>query len=173
MTKNLVPASEALQVLPEGHTLGDRLRCRNIWHAYGGFQDSSTVIAVSTDTWTPVVSPTTDPLWTAIEYDGLSLTTDEYMVMANAGDYIGTLSVTFEGDNTKDFLWRIYNVTQAAQSGYHIGATGLGNGNYVNVCIPLYLEAAANDQFRFEVYQLDGFDPTLRNSIFILNYLHD
>lgn len=141
------------------------------YHAFGGFQDQNETVSVAADTWTFVTNATND-LWTGIEADGLSLSGDE-MVVTNAGDYVGTLSITFSGANGKDFLFRIYNITQSAQSGYKVGGSATGAGNYVNVCVPIYLEAAAGDHFQFQVYEVDGNDPTFKNAIFHLAYLHD
>ena len=147
------------------------VRPTKIWHAYGGFQDKTETVAINADTWTHVTNAGND-LWTGLEADGLTLVEDE-MVITNSGDYSGTVSITFEGVNTKDYLFRIYNVTQVEQSGYYIGATGLGSNNYANVLIPLYIEAAALDHIQLQVYQVDGNDATFLNSIFYLSYLHD
>lgn len=148
-----------------------RIRVAKIWHAYGGFQDKTETVAVAADTWTFVTNATND-LWTGTEADGLTLSGDE-MVIERTGDYCGSLSVTFSGANGKDFLFRIYNITQAAVAGYKVGASGTGAGNYVNVSVPIYLEVTAGDHFRFEVYEVDGNDPTFKNAIFYMNYLHD
>jgi len=143
----------------------------SIWHAYGGFQDQSETLAINATTWTHVTN-STKTLWKGTEADGMTLSNDE-MVIANAGDYAGTMSVTFEGDNTKDYLFRIYNVTRGEQAGYRIGATGLGSSNYANVCVPIYLEVEAGDHFQFQVYQASGSDATFLNAIFYMSYLHD
>lgn len=147
------------------------IRQGDTWHAYGGFQGATEELSIDADTWTHVTNATND-LWTGLEADGFSLVDDE-MVVTNAGDYTGVLSITFEGGNGKDYLFRVYNVTQATQMGYRIGATGLGTGNYTNVCVPLYIEANAGDVLQVQVYVADGTDATFLNSIFYLQYLHD
>ena len=141
-----------------------------IWHAFGGFQDQTETLSIDADTWTHVTNAGND-LWTGLEADGLTLDGDE-MVITHSGDYSGFLSVTFEGGNGKDYIFRIYNVTQSEVSGYRIGATGQGTGNYTNVSIPIYLEATAGDHFQFQVYTTDGTDATFLNSIFHLSILH-
>ena len=151
--------------------LSSKLRVPSIWHAFGGFQDAAEAISINADTWTKVTNAGGN-LWVGTEADGVSLSSDE-MTITNAGDYFGQLSLTFSGDNQKDYLFRVYNITTSTQSGYHIGATGFGANNYTNVSVPLYLEAAAGNVFKFEVYQLDGSDIVVYNSIFYLSYLHD
>jgi len=143
----------------------------NVWHAYGGFQGESETVAIDADTWTHITNGDND-LWVGLETNGFTLTDDE-LIVTNTGDYTGTLSITFEGLNQQDFLFRIYNVTQTAQAGYQIGATGLGANNYVNVSIPIYLEATAGDHYQFQVYQVNGNDATFYNAIFHISYLHD
>lgn len=141
------------------------------WHAFGGFQDQSDTLAINADTWTHITNAGNN-LWTALEADGFTMTADE-LIVTNTGDYVGNLSVTFEGVNTKDYLFRIYNVTQSAVSGYHIGTTGKGSNNYSNVSIPIYIEATAGDHFQLQVYQVTGSDAMFLNAIFNLAYLHD
>lgn len=147
------------------------VRQTTTWHAYGGFQDENETLDIGVATWTHITNGDND-LWTGTEVDGMSLVDDE-LVITNAGDYAGTLSITFEGSNAKDYLFRVYNVTQSTPAGYHIGASGAGNNNYTNVCVPLYIEAAAGDTFQMQVYTADGTDADFLNAIFYLSYLHD
>ena len=74
-----------------------RLRQDSIWHAYGGFQNQAETLALDADTWTHVTNATND-LWTGLEADGFTLSRDT-MIVANAGDYIGALSITITGGN--------------------------------------------------------------------------
>ena len=98
----------------------------------------------------------------------------DVMTITNAGDYVGSLSMTLSGLNGKDFQIRIYNTTQATQMGYIIGATTTGASNYTNITLPIYIEADAGDSFRMEVQcTTDGSDPTFRSAVFEMHYLHD
>jgi len=152
----------------------ERLFVENIYHVYGGFQDESeTITCAVQNTWYHVTNATND-LWTGTEADGFSLSSD-VMTIENAGDYYGTLAISLSGLSGKDFEFRIYNVTQAAVEGYHMGVTTTGATNYQQIVIPIYIEAAANDQLRMEVRCTSGGsgDPTLVHSIFFISYLHD
>ena len=152
------------------HTSG-YFRPDKIWHAYGGFQDETELLAIGSDTWTHITNGDKD-LWIGLETNGMSLVSDE-MVIENKADYTGILSITFQGGTGKDYLFRIYNVTKAEQMGYHVGSTGKGVGNYTNAAIPIYIEASAGDHIQFQVYCADGTDATFFNAIFYMNYLHD
>ena len=151
-------------------TVTGMVRQTATWHAYGGFQDEAEALSLAADTWTHVTNVGND-LWTGLEADGLTLVDDE-MIVTNAGDYIGNMSITITGGNSKDFLFRVYNVTQAAVMGYHIGASTTVS-NYTNINLPLYLECDAGDVLQVQAWCLAGDDPTLRSSIFYINYLHD
>lgn len=153
--------------------LFNRLRLTSIWHAYGGFQSKAeTINVLGAGQWAMITNVTSD-LWTGLEADGLTLSND-IMTITNAGDYIGSLSMTFSGSNGKDFQIRLYNITQATQVGYVIGATTTGATNFTNIVLPLYIEAAANDTFRMETTCLtDASDPTFRSAVFWMAYLHD
>ena len=153
-----------------GNITGEQLKQSSIWHAYGGFQDETETLSIGVASWT-FITNSGNTLWTGIEASGISIVDDE-LILTNAADYSGVLSITFEGGNGKDYLFRIYNVTQATQSGYKIGATGQGSGNYTNVTVPLYLEANAGDAFQIQVYIADGTDATFLNAIFNLAYIH-
>lgn len=148
------------------------LRQKNVWHAYGGFQDANYTLAVDANTWTHITNGTNN-LWTGLEGDGMTLSGD-VMTITNGADYVGTLSMTFSGLNGKDYQIRLYNITQATQMGYQIGATSTGNANFTNVTLPLYLEVDSSDQLRMEMRcTTDGSDPILRSAVFHLAYLHD
>ena len=155
----------------DGNTSSNYVFVNKVYHAYGGFQDQTETLSIDADTWTFVTNADNN-LWTGFEADGMMLV-DDNMVISNAGDYVGNLSVTFEGGIQKDYLFRIYNMTQDEQAGYYIGASGLGNNNYTNVSIPIYLEVNAGDVYQFQVYEANGTDAMFLNAIFILNYLHD
>ena len=148
----------------------ERFRPDKIWHAYGGFQNQAETLALDADTWTHVTNATND-LWTGLEADGITLEDDE-MIIANAGDYIGALSITITGGNSKDFLFRVYNVTKDEVMGYNIGGSTTVS-NYTNITLPLYLECNAGDHLQVQAYCLAGDDPVLRSAIFYISYLHD
>jgi len=151
---------------------GCMLRQDNVWHVYGGFQDETETIDLPSATWTQVTNSTSN-LWVGLEADGFSVVNDR-MVIGNPGDYFGLLSLTFSGLNGKDFLFRVYNVTQSTVMGYHLGASTTSVANFVNVAVPIYFESLlANDELEFQAYSSDGADPTIRSSIFYINYLHD
>ena len=148
------------------------VRVPEIWHVYGGFQDADEPLSVTGSVWQHVTNATND-LWTGLEADGLALSAD-VMTILNHGDYAGSLSMTLSALQGKDYKIRLYNITQATQMGYVIGATTTGAGNYTNITLPLYIESNAGDQFRMEIQcTTDSTDPTLRSAVFYLAYLHD
>lgn len=153
--------------------VNDYLRVEKVWHAYGGFQAKSEVINVAGAGQWAFITNAGNNLWTGSEGDGLTLSGD-VMTFANGGDYFGSVSFTFSGLNGKDFLFRVYNITKAAQAGLYIGATTTGATNFTSVNLPLYLEIDAGNQLRMEVTcSTDGSDPTMKESVFYLSYLHD
>lgn len=154
-------------------TAAGMIRQGSIWHAYGGFQGASETIAIATvDVWYHITNATND-LWTGLEADGMTLSGD-VMTVVNAGDYVGTLSMSVSGLSGKDFQTRCYNITQAAQMGYIIGASTNGSGNFTIITLPLYLECDAGDELRMEIRCItDASDPTFKNAVFYLSYLHD
>jgi len=157
-------------VTATGVVSGSMLRQTGTWHAYGGFQDKAEALSLDPNTWTHVTNAGND-LFTGLEGDGLSLVDDE-MIVANAGDYVGNLSITITGGNSKDFKFRIYNVTKAEQMGYDIGASTTVS-NYTNISLPMYIECDAGNVLQVQAWCLAGDDPTLRSSIFYITYLHD
>jgi len=149
-----------------------QLRQGTTWHVYGGFQDSSITVDVQADAWTEITNATNN-LWVGVEADGFSLSGDT-MIVANTGDYAGTVGVTLSALQGKDYDFRIYNVTQDAQVGFSAGVTTTGVNNYAQMTLPIYLEATASDSLVLQVYgSTDGTDITLTHGIFFLTYLHD
>jgi len=153
-----------------GGVVTGRVQVGATWHAYGGFQGEAETLALAADTWTHVTNAGKN-LWSGLEADGMTLTADE-MIITNAGDYTGSLSITITGGNSKDFLFRIYNVTKAEVMGYHIGGSTTVS-NYTNITLPLYLECDAGDHLQVQAYCLAGDDPVLRSAVFYIIYLHD
>jgi len=139
-----------------------------VYHAYGGFQDVSETIVLDADTWTHITNATND-LWVLNEGDGISIVADD-IIIANTGDYMGNVSLTLTGGNSKDFLFRLYNVTQN-HAHYYIGVSTTVS-NYSNVALPIYIEATAGDHYQIQVKCVAGDDPTIRSAIFNISYLH-
>lgn len=154
-------------------TISGMVRQGTTWHAYGGFQNANSTITISgVDTWAHISNETLN-LWSGIEASGLTLAND-VMTFINGGDYIGSVSLTFSARDGKDFEIRLYNLTQATQMGYVIGATTTGVNNFTNIVLPLYIEANAGDGMRMEIQcKTDGTDPIVRSAVFYLAYLHD
>ena len=169
-----VSGAEDVEIDHHGNLIAaGMLRQGSVWHAYGGFQGASeTINIVNVNDWYHITNATND-LWTGLEANGLTLAND-IMTVVNAGDYVGTLSMSITGSTGKDFQVRCYNITQAAQMGYIIGASTDGAGNFTVITLPLYLECAAGDTLRMEVRCItDSSDPTFKNAVFYLAYLHD
>jgi hypothetical protein len=164
--------SANFNTLTAGRIYPNRIATDSVWHAYGGFQDSAITLDVtSAGVYVPIKNAA-GTLWGGSESDGLSLSGDT-MIVTNSGDYVGNVSITFQGANTKDFLFRIYNVTQARAEGYHIGATTTGAGSYANVALPIYLDVAAGDRLVIQVTcTTDASDPTIQTGLFYIAFLH-
>ena len=139
-------------------------------HAYGGFQDEAETLSLDADTWTHITNAGNN-LWTLAEGDGFTMVDDELIVTRHA-DYNGILTLTITGGNSKDFKFRVYNITKSEVMGYHIGASTTVS-NYTNISVPIYVEANAGDHLQFQAWCLAGDDPTFRSAIFTIQYLHD
>ena len=149
-----------------------RLRQDSIWHVYGGFQDSSITIDVLDEDWTEITNASNN-LWGGTEAEGFTISGDT-MTVVNGGDYTGSVSITFAALTNKDYHFRIYNVTQTAQVGFHTGASTTGATNFTNINLPIYLEATAGDELVLQVYGVsDGTDITVEHGTFFITYLHD
>jgi hypothetical protein len=155
-----------------GNTTTTYLFVDKIWHAYGGFQNKPTVIdCTGASVWANITNSTHD-LWTALEYDGVSMT-DDTMVFANTGDYVGSVTVSISGANGDDFFIRIYDLTASEQMGYIIGGTTTGASNYLPINLPVYIEATAGNQYALQIMNLGSAgDATARSSVFEVHYLH-
>ena len=173
ITENLLDEAGTEPPFVIGNFKAGTLLQEECWHAYGGFQGKSeTIDVLGAGQWAWITNITND-LWTGLEGDGISLIGD-IMTIENGGDYAGSLSMTLSGLNGKDFQIRFYNITQATQMGYVIGASTTGATNYTNITLPLYLELNAGDQLRLETTCLtDASDPTFRSAVFYIAYLHD
>lgn len=142
------------------------------WHAYGGFQNTATTITCTQNVWAKVTNGTSN-LWTALEYDGITMAAD-VMTIVNGGDYTGHISLAISGGVNEDYFLRIYNNTTAAQMGYIIAVTTTGAGNYQTLSLPIYLEVSAGDQLQLEIMNItNNNDATVRSAVFYIAYLHD
>jgi len=150
------------------HIIGNITKTE-VYHAYGGFQDVSQVITLVNDTWAHITNATND-LWVLNEGDGISIVDDD-IIIANTGDYTGNISLTLTGGNSKDFLFRLFNVTQNHAHNWIGVSTTVSN--YSNVALPIYIEATAGDHYQIQVKCVAGDDPTIRSAIFAISYLHD
>lgn len=144
----------------------------DIFHAYGGFQDSSAEIAITQGSWSKVGNAY-GSLWGGLEANGVSMSGDT-MTIANSGDYWGLVTFTFEGTNGNEYELRIYNVTQTSIEGFHLGESGRGAGNYSTLTMPIYVEATAGDKLVMQITNTDGNNnATAIFGSFIIIYLHD
>jgi len=149
------------------------LRQARIWHAYGGFQDQSSQVTCTTQNSWYHLTNVGNNLLTGLEADGLTLSGD-IMTITNAGDYVGTISITMSGIQGRDFQIRIYNITKDSGS-YHIGATTTGTSNYTNITLPIYVECDAGNTLKLEIRctSTNGAQPYFRSAVFSMYYLHD
>lgn len=152
-----------------------QIQQNNMWHAYGGFEDSSVAISITQDQWSMVTNVAQD-LWSAGSHgdsDGITLANDT-MVVANAGDYAGLLSMTFYGTNANEYDVRVYSTVQDAQMGYKQGASGRSDNNYISVVNPLYFTCVANDSLVLQVTNISGNNSaTFKFAEFYLYYVKD
>jgi len=149
------------------------IRVADVWHVFGGFQDSTVEISITEDEWA-VVTNTAGDLWTGISADGFSMSGDT-MIITNAGCYMGSFSVTFTVTNSNVVIFRVYNVTQAVAEGFTIGATGDGAADYVTVTKPLlFHDIAAGDRLVMQCTNTDASNNiTVRFGAYFVTYLHD
>ena len=154
-----------------GTAFATMLRQTNTWHAYGGFEDQAETVTCGAGDWNHITNAGTN-LWNLDENDGITISGDA-LTLTNAGDYEGVLSLSISAINGKDFHVRVYNNTQTAVCGRPMGISTTGAGNEMNVCVPIYIEAAASDAIQFEISSADGTDPVVDDGLFIIKYLHD
>jgi len=84
------------------------------------------------------------------------------------------MSLTYSSTNGVDFFVRAFNITDNVQTGYKIGRTAAGAGNYVNVVLPLYAEVNDNTLLRLEIQNISNSDNVvIRSGAFELHYVHD
>ena len=148
-----------------------RLKLSSVYHAFGGYENKSLTLTCDADVWTHITNGTSN-LWTGLEGDGITMVADQ-IVITNAGDYFGSLSMTISGLNGKDFHIRVYNVTQSAVMGFPLGISTTGTGNEMLFSMPIYIEADAGDILQLQINSTDGTDPILDDAVFYISYLHE
>ena len=170
----IVGATGDLTITPSGGDIFPvgYVRPSQLIHTYGGFQDSSLTIDLTVNTWAHITNPAFD-LWAAPEVDGFSFAGDT-ITSTYTCDIDGIMAATFNGTAQKEYRFRLWNITQARQEGYSQGVTGNGANNYVQISLPVYVEATAGDLFRFEVQNISGDeDIEFHGAIFKLIYVHE
>lgn len=159
--------------LPNLSGTPEREKVKNIYHAYGGFQDKNETLTIANQNEWTFLTNATNNLFTGNETDGISLSGD-IMTFKYGGDYFGNIAITLTGDLGQDFQLRVFNITQNKIMGYKIGVSTDGAGNFSNLATPLYLEINAGDQLRMEIQNISSDkDPTFKNCIFYIAYLHE
>ena len=168
--KNLYLAGDAEIA---GDLTADMLKQEETWDAFGGFEDSTSVITITEDAYSQITNSGND-LWQGVHSNGITISNDT-ITFANAGTYTGSISITFIGDAQDDYRFRIYNVTDAAEEGFAIGQTGNGAADWVSITKPLFfLNVSAGDEFVFEVTNLDAtHNMTAKYGSFYIQYLHN
>jgi len=150
----------------------DEGRITSISHCYGGFQSQAVVIACVQNVWSHLTNVGNN-LWNVSEEDGFTVLND-IVICHRAGDYEGYVCLTFSGANGDDYYLRAWNITTATQMGYFLAGTTTGAGNLQTISLPIYLELADNDQFRFEIMNTkNNNDPTVADGVYVIKYLHD
>ena len=97
-------AAERMRITTDGY-----VTVQKVWHAYGGFEGQGETIACGAGDWNHITNAG-NTLWNLDETDGITEASDAFTIV-NAGDYAGTLSLSFSSLNAKDFHVRVYNVT--------------------------------------------------------------
>ena len=172
VSPNIDSIETNIDTLGQSIHVNGRVTVNNVWHVYGGFQDSSITIDVLDEDWTEITNAS-NTLWGGTEADGFTISGDT-MTVVNGGDYTGSVSITFAALTNKDYHFRIYNVTQTAQVGFYTGASTTGATNFTNINLPIYLEATAGDELVLQVYGVsDGTNIIVEHGTFFITYLHD
>ncbi len=165
-----IPATGTVALID--HANAGMVRQSDTWHAYGGFQLSTTTIACTLNTWAWITNAG-HTLWVAVESSGVTVSGDVFTAV-HTGDYTGQVTISITGTNGRDFFIRVFNITTNAQMGYTIGATTTGTPNFTPITLPLYMELTAGDTFRFEIKNItDNADPDVRSAVYNIVYVHD
>lgn len=157
---------------PPVWTFSGYVKSETVNHAYGGFQDSAVVMDMAVGVWKPI-SNASKNLFTTVENDGVTIQNDTLTVLA-AGDYSGTVTVTFAADAITNWKLRLYNVTQARQEGFWIGGSSNSNADYFPLTIPVHLITVAGDKITFDLMnESDNSDATLKSCVYLFTYTHE
>ena len=137
---------------------------------YGGFEEEAVQIDLTAGSWYHITNATHD-LWSGTESYGFVLSGD-VMTISNPGDYIGMVSLVFEGGNGVEYQFRLYNLTDSEQAGYILGQTGRGTGSYSLVTLPLYFTVNGGSRnFKLQVRSNSNDTATFKFGSFWLVYL--
>lgn len=151
---------------------GGMVKQQTTWHSTCGFDNAGVVIDATQNIWFAVTNVTND-LWTAGDTVGFTHSQDNLVVL-NAADYMGILSITFSGGNGVDWGLRLYNITQATVEGFPIRTTTSGAANYATLTLPLYADVLANDKLQIQMVNYsDSTDPTIVSGVCRIVYLHN
>lgn len=157
----------------DGRLTATRVLTDSIYHAVGGFQDSSVSVGGTQNTWYQVTNATGN-LFGGTEVDGFSLSADT-MVMDFIGDAWGIAVLSFEGGNGNSYEFRLWNQTDGVQEGFHQRVTASGAGNGIQITLPVYLEASeVGEKFTLDFQNIDANNnATFISAEFILMYAHE
>ncbi len=151
----------------------DSLTVDSIYHAFGGFQDSSVSIAITQDVWADLTNADED-LFGVYESEGFEKNGDTLMFL-HKGDYYGNVKLSFSGTNGNTYKFRVVDISDTTEIGYHGYETATGTNNSTSITLPIYFEVAADSaQYVFQVTNTDaGNDLIARSCVFYINYLHE
>jgi len=142
----------------------------SIYLIYGGFENEGVEINLTAGSWYHITNATHD-LWSGTESYGFVLSGD-VMTITNPGDYIGMVTLVFEGNNGVEFEFRLFNLTDSEQAGYILGQTGMGTGSYSLVTLPLYFTVDGYGRnFKLQVKSNSNATATFKFGSFWLVYL--
>ena len=137
---------------------------------YGGFENEEVEINLTAGSWYQITNATHD-LWSGTESYGFVLSGD-VMTITNPGDYIGMVTLVFEGNNGVEYQFRLFNLTDSEQAGYILGQTGIGNESYSLVTLPLYFTVNGYGRnFKLQVRSSTNATATFKFGSFWLVYL--
>jgi len=149
-----------------------RVKVDNVWHVVGGTHSVINTVPCALNTWSKITNASGN-LFQGTEVDGFSMVSDS-MVVTNAGDYWGSVMISYAANLGNDWSFRISDLDTGFTTLQAEGASTSGSTNVVTVTIPIYLKAAANNRFILEAMNTSTNDDLDIHSIkFIVTYLHD
>ena len=99
-----------------------------VYHAYGGFQDSASTINLTQNVLSQVTNSGND-LFIGIEADGFIMSGDTMQSLVS-GDIDGAVGITLSGSNTNEYQFRIRDITQDKVMGFDMGVS-TSTGTYI------------------------------------------